>query len=198
VSLDYKIHYRGLPPSDSIEQRIEEHVAHLERVFGRNPIHSCHIHLELLHHRSGTVAGYRTIIELAVPGKTLVVGRDGGHEPEHQDAYAALAAAFDAMERQLKDHGQKLRQEVKHHEPAALTGRVARIFPQDGFGFLATDDGLEVYFNEQAVLAPGFDRLEIGSRVRFHTEAGDEGPQASTVHIVDIHPPQHQAAQTFV
>jgi hypothetical protein len=27
------------------------------------------------------------------------------------------------------------------------------------------------------------DRLEVGDPVRFHEEAGEEGPQASTVHV---------------
>ena len=31
---------------------------------------------------------------------------------------------------------------------------------------------------------PGFDRLEVGTRVRFAEEQGFEGPQASTVSLV--------------
>jgi hypothetical protein len=38
-----------------------------------------------------------------------------------------------------------------------------------------------------SVLGPGFERMEIGIEVRFAEEAGDAGPQASTVHIVKIH-----------
>lgn len=34
-----------------------------------------------------------------------------------------------------------------------------------------------------SVLNADFDRLEVGDTVRFHEEAGVEGPQASTVHV---------------
>jgi cold shock CspA family protein len=34
------------------------------------------------------------------------------------------------------------------------------------------------------VLHPGFERLAIGTEVRFTEEAGEQGPQASTVAIV--------------
>ena len=35
------------------------------------------------------------------------------------------------------------------------------------------------------MLHDGFDRLEIGTAVRFEQEEGEKGPQASTVQIVD-------------
>ena len=34
---------------------------------------------------------------------------------------------------------------------------------------------------------PHSDALEIGDEVRFTEEAGDEGPQASTVHLIGKH-----------
>jgi cold shock CspA family protein len=62
-------------------------------------------------------------------------------------------------------------------------GRVVRLFPEDGFGFLEAPDGREVYFHRNSVLE-GFDSLEVGSEVRFAEEQGIEGPQASTVSLV--------------
>ena len=109
---------------------------------------------------------------------------------EHVDAYAALHAAFQAMTRRLKGHAERLRQEVKHHDSPAVEAEVARIFPQDGYGFLATADGREIYFNENAVLDDGFERLSVGSLVRFSEESGEKGPQASTVHVVSAQPGQ--------
>jgi cold shock CspA family protein len=58
---------------------------------------------------------------------------------------------------------------------------VVRIFPKDGYGFLATADGREIFFHQRSVLRGGFGRLRVGSAVRFVEEAGEEGPQASTV-----------------
>ena len=46
-----------------------------------------------------------------------------------------------------------------------------------------TPDGREIYFHRNSVLEPGFDRLDMGAEVRFAEEQGEQGPQASTVHI---------------
>jgi cold shock CspA family protein len=48
-------------------------------------------------------------------------------------------------------------------------------------GFLESDDGREIYFHRNSVLDGAFPRLEIGAQVSFAEEAGDKGPQASTV-----------------
>jgi cold shock CspA family protein len=60
------------------------------------------------------------------------------------------------------------------------------LFPEEGYGFLATPDGREIYFHRHSVLHPGFDRLAIGTEVRFVEESGEKGPQASTVAIAGI------------
>jgi cold shock CspA family protein len=53
--------------------------------------------------------------------------------------------------------------------------------PGKGCGFLATEDGLEVYFHRNSVLQPGFESLQPGSLVTFVEERGEKGPQASSV-----------------
>jgi len=117
-----------------------------------------------------------------VPGERLVVGRDPAKTRSHEDLYAAVNAAFREARRQLQDHARRFDARVKvHAEPAR--GRVARLFPEDGYGFLATPDGREVYFNEKSVLEGAFRRLRVGSEVRFAEELGEEGPQASTVAV---------------
>ena len=63
-------------------------------------------------------------------------------------------------------------------------GRVVELFKDDGYGFVETSDGWEYYFHRNSVLHDGFDRLEIGTEVRFAEEEGEKGPQASTVEIV--------------
>ena len=183
MSPDIRIHYRGLPPSDAVSERIREHYAHLCQTFQRQAILDAHCYLELVNHRAGKSGCYRTTVDVSVPGRHLVVGLGGGRQGLHQDAHAALTEAFEAMERRLREYSRRLRNDVKHREPAAESARVVRLFPQQGYGFLETESGREVYFDENAVLAPGFDRLAVGSRVRFSEELGEEGPQATTVHI---------------
>jgi len=51
-------------------------------------------------------------------------------------------------------------------------------------GFIATADGQELYFHRNSVLEDAFDRLEVGTEVRFAEEQGNEGPQASTVALL--------------
>jgi cold shock CspA family protein len=62
---------------------------------------------------------------------------------------------------------------------------VARIFPQDGYGFIATPEGRELYFHRNSVLEPGFDQLEVGTEVRFDEEMGEQGLQATSVKAID-------------
>ena len=50
---------------------------------------------------------------------------------------------------------------------------------------LRVPPGRELYFHRNSVLNDDFDRLEIGTGVRFVPGAGDEGPKATTVQIVD-------------
>jgi ribosome-associated translation inhibitor RaiA len=127
------------------------------------------------HHRRGP---YAVKIDLTVPGSELVV--------DHQtdaDLYVAIRDAFDAARRRLEDYARRQRGDVKVHG-AMSHGRVSKLLPERDRGFLETLDGREIYFHRNSVLHPGFERLTIGSEVRFTEEAGEQGPQASTVAIV--------------
>jgi cold shock CspA family protein len=94
----------------------------------------------------------------------------------------AIRDAFDAARRRLEDYARKQRGDVKVYEQLPLA-QVQKIFPQQGYGFLETTDGREIYFHRNSVLHPGFDGLAIGTKVRFAEELGQEGPQASSVAI---------------
>ncbi len=64
---------------------------------------------------------------------------------------------------------------------------VSKLFPEEGYGFLETPDGREVYFHRRSVLHERFDRLEVGTEATFVEEEGKRGPQASTVKPVGRH-----------
>jgi ribosomal subunit interface protein len=179
---DLKLTWIHVPPSEALEAHVRQHAARLERFFGR--IVGCAVALEARsrhHHRSGSM--YRVRIELAVPGGRLVVGRDPDESDTHEDVYAAVNAAFREARRRLQDHARRLEHRVKEHASRPVA-RVARLFPRDGYGFLVTPDGREIYFHERSVLNGAFARLGVGSLVAFAEEAGDEGPQASTVTLL--------------
>ena len=75
------------------------------------------------------------------------------------------------------------RGEVKAKSDAP-TGRGVRLFPYEGYGFLQTADGREIYFHRNSVLRDGFARLAVGAPVRYAEEEGTRGPQASTVALL--------------
>jgi len=135
---------------------------------------------------------YHVRVEIGVPGTELVANRHPKNKHAHEDVYVAVRDAFDAARRQLEDYGRKLSGRVKTHE-APLHGKVLRLFPYEGYGFVAASDGREVYFHKNSVLRQAFDSLEVGSEVRLVVaeREGAQGPQASTVdpigkhHIVD-------------
>ena len=174
-----QLRWHGLDPSEAIAELVGEEVTRLERLWDR--ITGCVVTLEApsLHHRHAG-SKYRVRIELSVPGARLVVGRDPPKTWKHGDLLPAVKEAFREAHRRLEDHLRRLDGRVKRHVPQARA-EVARIEPVDGFGFLRTPDGREIYFHERSVLNGGFHRLRVGSLVRFAEEAGDEGPQASTV-----------------
>jgi cold shock CspA family protein len=99
---------------------------------------------------------------------------------------ALINLAFGAVERQLKKTAQLRRGEEKNHASHAdgqASGIVEKLF-DEGYGFLrALDDDRQVYFHRNSVLHGDFERLEVGTEVRFTPQEGDEGPQASSVQI---------------
>jgi cold shock CspA family protein len=72
---------------------------------------------------------------------------------------------------------------VKTHE-GSPQARVTKLFPVDGYGFIETPDGREIYFHSNSVINNRFKSLRLGSKVSFTEEAGDKGPQASSVRII--------------
>ena len=74
----------------------------------------------------------------------------------------------------MKEYAEKQRGEVKTHSEKPMA-KVARVFPEEGYGFLVTPEGREVYFHENAVLNSQFSELSVGTPVTFTEGAGEEG-----------------------
>ena len=54
-----------------------------------------------------------------------------------------------------------------------------------GFGFIASDDGTDVFVHQTAIIAEGHRTLNEGQRVEFDVTQGDKGPKAENVKPVD-------------
>jgi cold shock CspA family protein/ribosome-associated translation inhibitor RaiA len=127
------------------------------------------------HHRKGAE---RVSIRAQVRGATIVA------HAQEEELRPALRAALDRFDREilrLRDKRQDRRVARPPSSPPHL-GIVDRIFAEDGYGFLLSDGGEQIYFHRNALSAPlSFEELEEGARVAFNYEPGEKGPQASVV-----------------
>lgn len=180
MELPVQISFRGVSSTDAIEAKVRARAARLERYYDH--IMGCRVMIESPHRRHHQGKLYHVRIDLTVPGGELVITREPAEHHAHEDVYVAIRDAFDAAQRRLEDYARRQRGAVKVHEPRPLA-EVCRLFPKEGYGFIATPDGREVYFHRNSVLDDAFELLEIGSRVEFVEEPGEQGPQASTVRI---------------
>ena len=177
-----EIVFQGMSSSFAIEERIRKEADKLERYHGR--ITACRVVIEAPHRRHEKGNLFNVRVELTVPGRPpIVVSRNPTENRAHEEPYVALRDAFDAARRQLQDINRKLRGEIKQHEEPPR-GRIVRLLPEDGYGFIERGDGIEVYFHRNSVIEGGFDRLAVGDEVRFAEEEGEKGLQASTVPLV--------------
>lgn len=74
-------------------------------------------------------------------------------------------------------------------EAVALPDRhavVARLFAEDGYGFLLTDDCREVRFSRDVVAHDEFDELRVGSEVCFAATNGTSGRDATVVDMINV------------
>ncbi len=188
-----QINFHKIQHSDAVAMVIQKKAEKLEKFYSR--ILSCRVTVELPHKRRNQGKIFRILIDLTIPGHEIVVGKDREKNHSHEDVFVAIRDAFDAVERKLRDHVRRLPRQ-RHHEMSPHA-RVIRILRGDGdYGFLQTADGREIYFHKNSVLCEQFERLQIGTVVRFKEEMGEEGPQASTVEIVG-HPKENASSLEF-
>lgn len=179
-----EITYRNVAKDDATEQIIREKMAKIEKRYDN--IISCRISIEQPQEYQRTGNPYRIRIDVRVPpGKELVVRRESGEGEMHMALSAVINDAFQALRRQLEKTKGIQENNVKTHAEGPETAIVVRMFENDGYGFVRTLTGREVYFHRNSVLNDDFDRLEVGTGVRIVQTVGQKGPQASTVQIVD-------------
>ncbi len=198
-----------MAPSEVVETHIREAAQKLESFY--DEIMGCRVLVETphQHHRKGKQ--YHIRIDLTVPGGEFVIkraprlitdrpsrlekasddvapkeNRDLSKYAAHDDIGLSIRDAFDAARRKLQDYARRRRGVVKIHE-GSPHARVSKLFPDEGFGFLETSDGREIYFHANSVLDAGFAALKIGKEVHFVEELGENGPQATTVMPVTHH-----------
>ena len=112
--MQLQITFRNMETSTALENRIRELALKLERFSSQ--IIRCQVVVQAPHHQhheQGALFDFQ--VNLAVPGKEIVIGHTHAKNPAHTNAYVALRDAFRAARRQLQDYERIRRQEVKNH-----------------------------------------------------------------------------------
>ncbi|MFO7556654.1 MAG: ribosome-associated translation inhibitor RaiA [Desulfobacterales bacterium] len=159
MKIPLQITARNFELTKAIDAAIREQAEKLDRIYDQ--ILRCEIVLEVPHQRQTKGVIYNVRINVTVPGGQIQVSKE-----LHEDLYVSINRAFDKAHRQLKQFVSQQRRDVKYHEETPF-GIITKIFPEEGYGFLTTPDGREIYFHENSVVGRKFKVLEAGSKVRF-------------------------------
>jgi cold shock CspA family protein len=182
------IDFQDMEATPELRDKVTHHLAQLEERYGRITAARVTIKAPSGHRHVGDP--YEIKVHLSLPdAREVDVDRTPHEDERYQDLDFALNDAFNRAGRQLQDHARVMRGDVKHHfEPA--TGVIRKLMRDEGYGFIESGDGREIYFHRNSVAEPGFDSLKAGERVTFVEEEGREGPQAARVAPVAENAPQ--------
>lgn len=179
-----QVTFRNMPVDDSVEIACIGETEKLERYCGR--ITGCHVVVAAPHQRQHLGQLFEVRLHLTFPGGEVVVNRVPPDHHRNEQLLVAIREAFDTARRQLEDKLRRQRHQVKAHA-VQPHGQVVRLVPGSDHGYIETPDGREIYFHRNSVLNDGFDRLQVGSEVRFAEEEGEQGPRATSVAAVGRH-----------
>ncbi len=180
MQIPLQITMRDIPGSAAVEDHIREKAAKLEMLYPH--IMGCRVVLEMPHKHKHQGRLFNVRLDITVPGGELAVNRESDG-----DVYVALRDAFDAAKRQIEDYGRIQRGDTKSHPPV-FHGKVTRLMPDAGYGFIETADGRELYFDFASLAGKDYDKLEIGGEVHFLEDIGAEGLQAKRIRADREHP----------
>lgn len=184
MQIPLEITFRDVRKTEALEKLILAKVAKLEKIC--DYMVSCRIAVDIPQRHQQTGNPFRVRIDIRVPqGHELVIKRESSQGKVNGTLPQTLREAFSAAGRQLKELVKKQRDEIKTHPVQEEVALVSSILREEGYGFLRTVDGRDIYFHRNSVLNDGFGRLQLGTGVRFVEEAGIKGPQATTLQIID-------------
>lgn len=179
-----QLRFRNLDSSPAIEAAVQKRAEQLEHFSDK--IVSCRVTIEAphKHHHKGNL--YHVTVDVRTPGGEIVASRSPDEHHAHENVYVAIRDAFKAARRQLQDSAREKRGKVKLHD-VPPHGRISALHPTDDYGTISDSTGREIYFHRNSIVDDDFDSLAIDTEVRFVEEAGDKGPQASSVYLIGKH-----------
>lgn len=177
-----EISFHGVSRSAAIEDMIKKDAEKLERVC--DDMVSCRVGIKLDQKSRATNNPFKITIEMRVPpGHNLVVTNSPENKGDSSDLKAVLKTTFKTAQRRLKQLVEKRQGDTKHHHEQEVVGIITKIFADEGYGFLRTLEGDEMYFHRNSVVNEQFDRLEPGTGVNYTAVTGNKGLQASSVQV---------------
>jgi cold shock CspA family protein len=184
MNVPLEISYRDIERSDVIDNLVNGEVDHLEEVCDH--ISSCRVSIERPQKHIKSGSPYRVRIDVTVPpGHEIVSKREPGQGEMHEELSTVIIDAFDGARRQVKELSERQDKDVKRNREPQVNAIVEAVYPEQGYGFLKTLEGRDVYFHSNSVLNRDFERLTKGTGVYYNEEMGEKGPQASSLRIVD-------------
>lgn len=181
----FQITFLDFGESDAIWLAVQKRIEKLEQFFERIVRVEVGVSAPHRHRRFNRL--YHIQIHIFLPGEDVVINRKPVNNEAHRDIYVAIRDSFNAAERLLRERRRSIQSRSKVHQISTHlpegqhVGKISKLFYQDGYGFLQTNDGREFYFDRRSLLNKKWDRLEVGEKVRFLEERGEEGPQASSM-----------------
>ena len=177
--MELNIEAKNLDIRKSWQEKIDEERTKLIRHYANLVLH-LRVSIEATPgYREG---GYEVRLVATVPNDTVAVKRWG------ESVRPLLVESFDVLGAQLKEIVKK-RQDHKSvkAQGAVLDGKtsgiIRKIVPDESYGFIATDDKLDVFFHASSLKDVVMSDLAEGDEVLFAMEEGDKGLQATWVRV---------------
>lgn len=174
-----QITFQDIPVEPRARELIEEKVAKLEMM--SPDLQGIRVVVSAPHQRYRARNHFSVRVEMTVPGRELIRSRAHGDHPATENLFVAIREAFRAAERQLVSFRRNRFESLRVPHTGRPVGRIISLFPYEGFGFLLTEDGREVYFEKGAVTKNQFPFLQVGQSVHYAEAEGRVGPRASRV-----------------
>jgi cold shock CspA family protein/ribosome-associated translation inhibitor RaiA len=205
-----EITYKNIEATKALDDLIQKQIARLEKVC--NYIVSLRVIVEQEQGRHQLGNPYLVRLDIRVPpNHELVVTRQSvlhvdakpktepsGEEDEEATAKhstitsrkdeplpAVIRRTFDSARRRLERLVELQRGEVKAHSENQVMAFVDKLNREDGFGFLRSLEGEQIYFHRNSTLHGEWERINVGTGVRYTSEMGEKGAQATSVEIVN-------------
>ena len=177
--MELKIEAKNLDLRKSWQEKIEEERNKLLRHYAGLVLH---LRVTIEATPGYKEGGFEVRLVATVPNDTVAVKRWG------ENVRSLLVDAFDVLGAQLKEIVKKKQNHKTVKVQGAtidgrLNGIIRKIFPDDSYGFIITDDKLDVFFHANALKDVSITDLAEGDEVLFAVEDGDRGPQATWVKV---------------